>query len=78
MEMVKINGRSYFLDHLTNFTTVGRGKYAVERYGISYTIEGGKHLGGRSRGDWFVDCDEWCKHIVCDSLIDAVRLLDGM
>jgi len=50
----------------------------VDRYGTNYTIEGGRHAGGKSRGDWFVDGAEWSKPIVCESLIDSLRMLDGM
>jgi len=78
IDAIKVNGRSYFPDHLSDFKTVSRGKYSVDRYGMSYTIEGGRHAGGKSRGDWFVECAEWAKPIVCDSLIDAIRMLDGM
>ena len=75
---IKVNGRAYFPDHLSDFKTISRGKYSVDRYGTRYTIEGGRHLGGKSRGEWFVEGAEWAKPIVCDSLIDAIRLLDGI
>jgi len=78
MEKIIVNGRSYFPDHLTGFKMVSPGKYTVDRYGTNYTIEGGRHAGGKSRGDWFVDGAEWSKPIVCESLIDSLRMLDGM
>lgn len=74
---VMINGRVYFVDHLTDFTKTARNKYTVKRNTTVYTIEGGRHAGGTSR-EWFVECAEWKKPIVCTSVADAIKMLDGM
>lgn len=74
---VVVNGRVYFVEHLTDFTKVARNKYTVVRNSTVYTIEGGRHAGGTSR-EWFVECSEWNGPIVCTSIVDAIKMLDRM
>jgi hypothetical protein len=51
--------------------------FEATRNGVSYRIEGGRHAGGR-RTEWFVDTPAWGKPIVCKSVLDSLRMLDGM
>jgi hypothetical protein len=75
--VIRVNGRLHFYEHLSNFKRVDKGWYTVEHHGVEYQIEGGKHAGG-SRRDWFVTSIDWCEAIGCTSLVDALKMLDGM
>jgi len=74
---IKINARRVFVNHLTDFKRITKNAYTVMRYGTKYTISGGKHAGGR-RNEWFVECKEWNAPIICTSVVDAIKMLDGM
>lgn len=77
MEFFKINGRKRYYDHLMNFVKVDKSTYTVERHTITYTIWGGRQAGG-SRYDWFVEGPDWKGAIPCDSILDALHMLDTM
>ena len=74
---MKVNGRRFYFDHLANLKRVSRSRWTVERHGVEYRIEGGRHAGG-SRREWFVEGGAFNGPIDCTSLVDALRLLEGM
>ena len=73
----KINGRLYFFGILSNLTRVSKSLWTVERRGVEYRIEGGRHAGGTSR-EWWLDGPQFNGSIDCTSLVDALRLLQTM
>ena len=75
--LIRVNGRSKYFDHLSDFRRVGPGKYTVQHHGVEFQIEGGKHAGG-SRNQWFVDTAEWTKPIYTTSVMDSLDLLEKM
>lgn len=75
--LVKVNGRLRFFSRLSELRDLGGGKYIIVRHDVEYRVEGGKRAGG-TRRDWFVDAPGWAKSIVCTSLMDAARMIDGM
>ncbi len=74
---VRVNGRTHFYSHLSNLKRVSRSQWTVERHGVEYHIEGGKHAGG-TRRDWFVDGGNFNGPIHCTSLVDSLNLLETM
>lgn len=77
---IKINGRWKYFDNLSEFVKVSSYEYTVRRSGWTFTIWGGKKSGGRSN-EWYVESkDAWDsgKPIPCTSLVDALKLIDGM
>lgn len=72
-----VNGRKFYPEHLTNFRQITKSTWTVYRGDTKYTIEGGRHAGGR-RGEWFVDFGRGGKPVQCTSLMDALRMLDTM
>jgi len=72
---MKIRGKHY--RNLSDFRSVGPGRFTVTRRGDAYQIEGGKRAGG-GRGDWFLDGPAFNQTIRCMSVRDALRLLDTM
>jgi len=72
-----VSGRRVYTTHLSNFQKPGPYTWTVERYGNTFTIEGGKRAGGTSR-DWFVDSPTFNGSIACTSLVDAIRMIDEM
>lgn len=75
--LLKINGRVHYLPRIDSIVTCAPGRYIVKRNDVAYIIDGGKRIGG-TRKDWFVQTAGWTKPIDCTSLIDAVRLVNGM
>ena len=69
--------RNRYYRNLRDFSQVSPGKFTVLRGGNTYTIEGGKNLGGSSR-DWFLSGPGFDNNIICSSISDALRLLDAM
>jgi hypothetical protein len=77
MEPIKVNGRRYWFEHVTNLKRVSRSRWTVERNGVEFRIEGGRHAGGTSR-EWWLDGPQFNDSIDCTSLVDALRVLEGM
>ncbi len=75
--LIKVNNRLQFFTHLQSVTKVKPGLFEATRYGVAYRIEGGRHAGGR-KTEWFVDTPSWGKAIVCKSVLDSLRMIDGM
>ncbi len=73
----RINRRLYFFDRLTNLKQVSKSRWTVERRGVEYRIEGGRHAGGTSR-EWWLDGPQFNGSIDCTSLVDALRVLETM
>ena len=76
MSTVTINGRRRFFRRITSLKRVGAA-FHVETFHGAYTIDGGKKCGG-SRKDWFVVGEHINPAIACVSVMDALRLLEGM
>ncbi len=75
---VQVNGRQYFLFHLTSIEK-GKDDYAwivTHQNGEVFEVWGGKASGGGAR-QWYV---EWPNggNAKCTSLVDGLKLLDGM
>jgi hypothetical protein len=74
----KIGRRTYYFDRIAEIARAGVGKYAVTmKSGATWIIEGGRAAGGTAR-DWYVDSSEGGKTMRATSLVDGLRLLDGM
>ena len=76
MSTVTVNGRKYFYSRIQNVRRVC-GTYYVDTFHGGYTIWGGKAAGGSSR-DWFVEGEHIKDYIVCNSVVDALTMLDSM
>jgi hypothetical protein len=74
---MNVNGRRFYFQRLANLKRVSRSRWTVERNGLVFQIEGGRHAGG-TRRDWFLDGPLFTGSIDCTSLVDALRLLEGM
>ncbi len=83
--LLKINGHLQHFpgDRIQALTKVGPGKYRLETTIGTYSIEGGRHAGGR-RQDWYLGpIGETAifrraeKTIFCMSLVDAVKIVAG-
>jgi hypothetical protein len=76
--LIKVNGRERYFNYLSDLKRVSgsKSRWTVKRLDTEYHIEGGKHAGGR-RNEWFVD-GVGSKAIYTTSLMDSLRLLDGM
>lgn len=80
MALIKINGRLQFFRRIETVTG-SRGKFAVKAAHGEFRVEGGKRAGGTRRDwflDWSLDGEDFCKSIHCTSLMDALRVIDGM
>ena len=71
----RIRNRRYL--NLYDFKEVAPGKFTVRRSGGTYRIEGGKRLGGSTR-DWFLSGPGLDADVPCKSIVDALRLVDGL
>lgn len=74
---MRVNGHLHYFDHVANLKRISQSRWTVERHGVQYRIEGGKHAGG-TRRDWWLDGPQFNGSIDCESLIDALRLLEKM
>ena len=74
---MQVNGRVHYFTFLSNLKRISRSRWTVERRGVEYHIEGGRHAGG-SRREWRVEGGDFNGPVDCTSLVDALRLLDTM
>jgi hypothetical protein len=74
---IHINGRTRYYKRIRALNKVRKGHYAVSTTTGQFTIEGGRHAGG-TRTEWFLECQEWNKPIVCKSILDALTVIDTM
>lgn len=74
-----VNGRRHWFTRLRDFTRVGTCTYRVRHTGTGevYEIFGGKLAGARSN-EWWVNTPSWHKAVETTSLIDSLRMLEGM
>jgi hypothetical protein len=74
----RINGRSFYLPHLVS---ISQGDYSYEfkvthQNGMTFVVWGGKASGG-SADQWYCDWPNG-KKAKCSSLVDALKMLNGM
>jgi hypothetical protein len=77
MTLFTINGRNYYFNYLNSLVQVGPGNFTVNRHSTQYEIFGGKKAGGR-RNEWYLTKKEWASPIPCNSLVDALTVLEKM
>lgn len=78
--VVIVNGRHYYLPRLVTVVATGTYSFRVEhRNGETFNVWGGKASGGASN-QWYIDGNgqEGRSDIRCTSLVDALKLLNGM
>jgi hypothetical protein len=78
MKVVKINGRTYYLDKIVAIEKTDSSTFRVTHAnGQVFSVWGGKASGGHG-DEWYVDGWPSGKSIECTSLADALQLLHGM
>jgi len=74
---IRVNGRVRYFNHVSNLRRVGKSQWTIERHGVEFRVEGGRHAGGTSR-QWYLDGGFLYSTIRCTSLMAALRMLEEM
>lgn len=75
---VLVNGRHYYLPRIESVSKVDGSTFKVVRVGgMEFTVWGGKKAGTYAH-DWTIDGVNGYSDIRCTSLVDALKLIDGM
>lgn len=77
MALIKINGRSHFIDRDTvEIAVISNGRWEITLDGdYKFIVVGGRKSGGASN-EWFCHCprlfgEEW---VACKSMVEAIKL----
>lgn len=77
LNAVIVNGREHLVKRITEIAQTRPGNFEGLAVGASFHIEGGRAAGGTSR-DWFVAWQGyWDGYIKADSLVGAIKLIEG-